>query len=148
MLQVSYSWQKYMLWSVSEYQQRNSLLLELGYKSYSQYLRSDKWAEIRGLKLQRDPECFGCRKPARQVHHGKYTKENLLGDTARDLYSVCKRCHMKIEFTPEGYKRSPKDATDRLKWLHRVFFGRVQIKTDFRSKVFKKISKARQHETA
>ena len=118
--------------TVNAYIQRNELLLELGFISYRQYLRSALWKGIRANKLKRDTKCYGCSKRAQQVHHGSYSLVSLTGKSAKDLWSVCKRCHQWIEFTKDGYKRDPKEATDELKRIHRIYWPKHRNRIDRR----------------
>jgi hypothetical protein len=127
--------------AMREYFRRNEILWDLGFKSYRQYLRSSIWTDIRKKKLQHDPHCYGCGKPARQVHHETYTREILLGETMDGLYSICKRCHLWIEFTKSGDKRSPKDATDELKRIHWQYLGRPRVKFDDRRRALLRASR-------
>lgn len=103
---------------MEEYSNRNTILLELGFKDYKAYLRSDLWKVIRGRKLAKDPNCYGCGRDASnaqmQVHHSQYDRETLLGNYDKYVFSVCSRCHHWIEITRGGYKRNPTDATKEL----------------------------------
>ena len=110
------------------YVKRNVLLAALGFKYYRLYLTSPLWQSIRSKKLAKNPDCFGCGRVATQVHHGKYTKENLSGLDDKYLFSVCKSCHFKSEFTVRGDKRGVKKATKTLteisnksRWTAREF---------------------------
>lgn len=98
----------------SEYERRNENLLILGFKDYAQYCRSKLWKSIRDSRIANEPRCYGCGRPAVQVHHTRYTKEVLAGESTDGLYSICKRCHWYCEFTKSGKKRSPADATKHL----------------------------------
>lgn len=110
--------------SSQEYADRNALLLELGYTDYKEYLKSDLWKGIRQRKIDIDYECFCCGRDENQailqVHHGKYTRDNLLGNTLADLFTACKGCHQNAEVTRTGYKRSPAAATRELKRLRNI----------------------------
>lgn len=123
---------------VSEYARRNEILHQLGFKSYKHYLRDPLWAEIRARKLKQDPYCYGCSKPAQQVHHEHYSEAVLLGETLGGLYSICKRCHQYIEITRDGYKRTPQQATAILKRIHRIYNSRPRLRADNRMKVIRK----------
>lgn len=65
-------------------------------EKYSEYLKSEKWMELRSVVLDRDEHlCQGCLKEeATQVHHLTY--ENVFNELAFQLISVCKDCHNKI----------------------------------------------------
>jgi 5-methylcytosine-specific restriction endonuclease McrA len=119
---------------MEEYAERNEILFELGFRDYARYLRSRLWKDIRARKLEQDPECYGCGrgddKITLQVHHGKYTYDNLAGNTLADLYTVCARCHHWIEVTRAGYKRNPEDATKELHRLRKLYALRQNNKPD------------------
>ena len=118
--------------TVNEYVRRKANLSLLGYASYRQYLRSPLWKSIRAVKLKRDPRCYGCGKAARQVHHSTYAIEVLRGGDSRGLWSVCRRCHRWIEFCRNGNKRSPSQATDELKRIHKMRIGMEDRRVDYR----------------
>lgn len=92
------------------YSKRNAILKQMGFRSYSAYLNSGLWARIRAKKLAAHPKCYGCDKKAAQVHHGKYTYQNLSGLSDDGLYSVCGVCHFTSEFTHDDKKRSVRGA--------------------------------------
>ena len=110
------------------YAERNELLLCLGYRNYRQYLRSDVWKRIRSEQLEKESNCYGCFCPAEAVHHGRYTEENLTGQTGKDLYSICTRCHEKCEVTQSGYKRNPIDATRTLSRMRKMTLALKALK--------------------
>lgn len=72
------------------------------YKSYEEYLKSNKWMEKRSQALRRDG--FNCRRGgarASQVHHTKYPKREELGNEPLEwLVSLCGPCH-EIVHDPE-----------------------------------------------
>ena len=75
------------------------------------YYQSNKWKEIRRLKLKYNSWCEECKsKKHLQVHHKKYTEEEKL----EDLQVLCKRCH----FIHHSYESKPfkscKKCEDRL----------------------------------
>ena len=102
---------------IKAYIKRNTILRSLGFDSYTQYLASSVWQNIRTRHLAKYPDCYGCGKTATQVHHGKYTRANLSGVSSRWLYSACSGCHFKSAFTDYGNKRGPQKATTTLKKL-------------------------------
>lgn len=129
---------------MEEYTQRNELLLILGFKDYRAYLRSPLWKSIRQRKIELDPVCYGCGRcdPAIiQVHHGKYTMDNLTGKTLADMYTVCSRCHRMCEVTRSGFKRTPEYATKELQRIRKVFMAGRRVKTDCRVNVIYGIRK-------
>lgn len=93
---------------------RNRILERLGFQSYKKYLQSKLWKGIRSRQLKLRAHCYACDRPANSVHHEAYTEENLSGESLEMLKSVCRGCHLKIEFTKNGRKRSPMQANRRL----------------------------------
>jgi len=69
----------------------NRVARELGFWCYRDYLKSDLWAEIRGRILP--TSCYKCGANADQVHHTRYTAENMRGDNEGGLRPVCIPCH-------------------------------------------------------
>ncbi len=88
------------------YQKRDEVLFRLGFASYGDYLKSPLWKVIREAKLAVDERCECCGDKAQQVHHLEYKRTVLTGKERHKLVSVCEPCHVKIEFTSEGQKRS------------------------------------------
>ena len=89
------------------YNQRNELLVNLGFLSYVDYLSSELWAEIRNAILVRDDgRCRVCKNRASVVHHIDYSEETMRGDLFDGLVAVCHGCHEKIEFDKDGKKRT------------------------------------------
>lgn len=85
----------------SEYKHRNRVLKDAGFNSYSEYLNSNTWEEIRKKKLSESTSCCLCDKIATELHHAFYYRSILLGDDdaiSRDLYPICHECHTAIEF--------------------------------------------------
>ena len=117
---------------MEEYAERNDTLEDLGFKDYAAYLRSKLWKSIRRDKLGVDPECYGCGREATQVHHGKYTIENLSGLSDEHLYPICGRCHKWIEITKDWVKRSPTAATEELERIRAKYYRRGRFKKDSR----------------
>jgi hypothetical protein len=74
------------------------VFVELGFKSYNDYLSSDLWREIRDKKLKECPSCECCGKVADQVHHYSYCYSVMIGQLTSHLLSVCDECHHRIEF--------------------------------------------------
>ena len=101
------------------YDKRDALVRRLGYVSYQGYLRSAMWAQIRRVVINGFTLCHFCSRLASQVHHGEYTLRNLSGKSLRGLYPVCDACHEAGEYTTNGRKLSPVDATRRMRMLAR-----------------------------
>lgn len=96
------------------YRQRDRMIRRIGFQTYRDYLASPLWAEIRHCVLAANPDCIACGEKATQVHHGKYHPANLSGVSMKDLYAVCRDCHVRCEYAPLGGKRTPKHATEAL----------------------------------
>lgn len=104
----------FWFWSVfmPTYGDRNSLLVTLGFLTYQDYLSSDLWLSIlkRCFRLK-GTVCTLCkRKKASVVHHVAYSKKVLLGLDMKPLFPLCQGCHVKIEFSAKGDKRTLNEA--------------------------------------
>jgi hypothetical protein len=84
--------------ATGEYRARNERLPELGYASYSEYLKSPEWAVIRRDVLNDHPTCCVCDRTACQVHHWDYHDAVMMGLDTAFLLPVCDGCHGEIEF--------------------------------------------------
>ena len=112
---------------VRQYTRRNEILARMGYPTYAAYLASPLWAKVRRAFfadverdfLGGDRPCWSCGAHATQVHHGRYTKKNLTGESFHHLYAVCRKCHEACEFSDDGEKLSPRDSVLRLQKLSR-----------------------------
>lgn len=103
--------QKICLYS---YAPRNQVLKEIGYESYDAYCKSGMWNDIRQRVFDEKGErCVCCGRRAVQVHHRRYNKEDLLGETLEYLEPLCKHCHEKIEMDG-NFKVSLEEANMRL----------------------------------
>lgn len=97
------------------YEERDTLLLEMGYASYQEYLRSNRWNRIRKRVLSaNDNQCVLCGKPANTVHHTDYSKATLQGECIDGLVALCDICHNLAEFTAAGTKRTLDEANNTL----------------------------------
>ncbi len=93
------------------YAKRNQLLSSLGFSSYSEYLASEVWSAIRvRVLLMAEYKCKICGRPATTVHHIGYGKDALIGHKLTGIVALCSGCHYKIEFSPDGKKRTLCDA--------------------------------------
>lgn len=85
------------------YEERNAIVRQLGFRNYRDYLNGDLWARIRGGVLNRAKfKCSCCGNEANQVHHQKYTRENLSGASIKFMVAICGTCHNGIEFGGKG----------------------------------------------
>ncbi len=55
------------------------------------YLKSEHWRDLRGRKLNRNPQCERCQAKACDVHHVRY--RNIFDVQLHDLLSLCRACH-------------------------------------------------------
>lgn len=98
------------------YRARDENLLALGFASYASYLAGELWRSIRKHVMIRDRRsCRCCRARANHVHHDSYAVEVLKGKSSDRLYAVCKACHEKLEFRPDGTKRSFEEVRQALR---------------------------------
>jgi 5-methylcytosine-specific restriction endonuclease McrA len=96
---------------VNDYAERNALLERLGFSTYQDYLNSPLWARIREEVLRRNNRrCAICISFATQVHHRKYTRDNLNGSNYKHLSPICASCHKAIERGGDGKKLEPADV--------------------------------------
>jgi hypothetical protein len=84
----------------SAYGRRDARIRKMGLAdSYAAYLASPLWASIRSGVLDRDGgKCCLCDGPASQVHHSNYKRSTLLGKSLAALFSLCRTCHLAVEF--------------------------------------------------
>lgn len=103
----------------SAYTLRDEALETMGYYCYQDYLESSDWKRIRKQVLK-DATCVGCGNSPTQVHHEKYTLQNLAGTTLDGMKPICRSCHEHIEFGNRKAKVSLKQANFRLNKLIRT----------------------------
>lgn len=73
---------------------------------YNQYIRSERWKELRELALQRAQfKCELCGNPYSAVHHIKYPA-NYDTDTLENVLVVCETCHEKLHGLPDSSENS------------------------------------------
>lgn len=115
---------------IPTYKDRDVILLALGFPSYTVYLVSTLWVRIRSRRLKYDEyTCILCGSPSFCVHHIDYTEENLSGESLEGLVSLCRSCHVKVEFAKNGSKRSlPRAKKIFLKFLQNVGTKSSRIK--------------------
>lgn len=98
------------------YEERNRVLLCLGYRSYRDYLQSRLWARIRLKALRLHGfKCLGCQDRATEVHHFSYQRHVLEGRSLGDLFCVCRKCHEYGEFDNKGRRQTPRGALKRIR---------------------------------
>ena len=102
--------------TMTSYQQRRIVLIELGYTTYDDYLRSTLWGSIRATVLKRcKSKCEVCpQQIATEVHHKSYNHSAMAGSTLGDLVGICRSCHQCAEFHPNGDKRTHEEVNMRI----------------------------------
>lgn len=95
------------------YKDRDILLLELGFRSYTDYLNSSLWMGIRHRCFKTMPNCCICSQETEVIHHRRYDRDILLGKSAAGLIPLCHTCHDVIEL--DGRKKlSLEEANTKL----------------------------------
>lgn len=95
------------------YRIRDRILGELGYESYGEYLESGLWLWLRKRVLAKYKwTCQRCGRKGTQVHHTRYTRDNLSGKTIYFMICICAHCHRVSEFLPDGRKTTQKEANE------------------------------------
>lgn len=97
----------------SAYISRNTVLREMGYRTYALYLKSPLWRRIRKAQLKLHPDCSVCGRVANQVHHKTYSRRCLEGKLPRMLVSLCEPHHKACEFDGQ-HKLNPAQAGRKL----------------------------------
>lgn len=93
------------------YTARTSALIRLGFRTYADYLKSELWRRVRSsVFIVNGTTCKCCGGGADQVHHMNYSEATLQGRRLDALIPICRPCHEKIEFNPDGSKRSVRAA--------------------------------------
>jgi len=96
------------------YETRNAILSEMGFKTYAAYLRSDLWKAIRTRHMQ--GKCRLCEfKMANTLHHTSYTAEIMQSGCRNHLVPLCRTCHIVLEFNGFNEKGDLAKANFRLK---------------------------------
>ena len=96
-------------------------LRSLGFDSYTAYLESEHWNDVRGRYLRSGlwkGRCHGCRKLMAfpEIHHRTYAR--LGRERLHDLRGVCHDCHQAIHAAENG-PTSPSLRTATAKTLKR-----------------------------
>lgn len=105
------------------YEERNSTLYHLGFSSYAEYLESDLWKKIRDrVYKMKGRGCLLCERPATELHHNRYHKNDLLGKTLSFIHPICRDCHLSIEYDRDK-KVSAKTAAKRFDSLRELHCG-------------------------
>lgn len=77
-----------------QYGEWAGVLAALGHDSYGAYLASKRWEAIRTKVMwAQRRRCQYCGGAATEVHHEKYTYENIAGIDIDHLKAACRDCH-------------------------------------------------------
>lgn len=102
--------------TASRYRIRTQSLIQLGFKTYDDYLASDLWLRIKAEVLERDRGiCKTCGKAAYTAHHVTYGLAVMLGQDLSQLISICRGCHYSCEFKGEKKLRYTGQIAESLK---------------------------------
>lgn len=106
------------------YAERSRIVRSLGFKEYENYLSSRLWRNIRQAVIRKSGgRCVRCKSAdTLQVHHRRYTHQNLSGDSTDDMMALCRLCHHAAEFRPDGVKATLDEANA---FLDSPFVGQV-----------------------
>src|SRR6185312_10043229 len=67
--------------------------------SYKDYLASDLWKEVRSKVYRaKGGLCYLCGAQSDALHHNRYSRADLLGQTIKFINPICDECHKSIEF--------------------------------------------------
>lgn len=89
------------------YGERLRALHILGFNTYYDYLASQLWRDVRACLLREsNNECELCGAEATQVHHQRYTLDDMVGNRLDNLVTVCADCHRAVEYDARGVKRT------------------------------------------
>lgn len=99
------------------YASRDQYLAACRLGSYGQYLASSLWKNVRQKVFKKKGRlCVACGGVATQVHHLRYHRRDLLGQSMRYMVPICQPCHKAVEY--DGTKKvSLKVANERLSSL-------------------------------
>lgn len=110
------------------YHSRNSYLKNMGFASYQDYLASDIWKGIREqVYATKGSLCFTCSGAATVLHHLRYSREDLLGETLENIVPLCRTCHHEFEFSA-GVKVSLSSALDAYRSKREVYLSQANEK--------------------
>lgn len=73
-------------------EERDKFLKDLGYNTYSDYLKSDLWALIKKEYLSKREVCANCEELPTDIFHVFWTVDNLIGKDYCGLLPLCRSC--------------------------------------------------------
>lgn len=95
-----------------EYERRSFLLRSMGYKSYKEYLKSNRWKRVCSISFQNNKKCSLCESCDQLIpHHILYTEDNLSGRNTSWIVVICTKCHELIHDIEKSAKINPLKAT-------------------------------------
>ena len=106
-----------------QYRERNRILRALGFNSYSEYLGSEMWAQVKQKVWREGAKCVVCAGVATELHHRRYCKCDLEGLVTKHIVPICRDCHQRIEFLG-GQKIGPAQVRKREKVERRIIIRR------------------------
>ena len=120
--------------------QRTRSLEALGYRNYSQYLRSSLWRAIRIYIYQRaDGKCEDCyeNQPA-VIHHLSYDIETMRGCCFITLLALCDDCHLAFHGRHVWRRTQQQQLSQRLRLPKRLLDEHARKTRDMRPRLVKR----------
>lgn len=78
---------------IEENEEEYSEFCDNAKEEYKEYLKSDRWKELRLLRLEKDNfKCRDCGNEANEVHHTSYNNINTPWEI-HEIISLCHNCH-------------------------------------------------------
>lgn len=97
---------------IRQYQRRNAYLKRLGFANYREYLKSPLWKSISAKVRTTRKACLLCRGHHKlEVHHKRYTRDNLRGKSLKWLCVLCHNCHTQVSKLEKERNWTPERAT-------------------------------------
>lgn len=110
------------------YDERDSNLRKMQFKCYRDYLNSNLWGRIRNKVFQRKGyRCSLCSGHAEELHHNRYSLEDLQGKDISHIHPVCSLCHYMVEHTASGTKRDLIGAKDEFNHRRKLRVGKIKF---------------------
>lgn len=116
---------------MTAFQKRDDLLIEMGYLSYQEYLKSELWEYVKSqLERQENVDkCWACLSKTGLVwHHTTYSLHVLVGNIKQrsvlpEVVRVCCQCHRAIHFVGEMFIEDMSIVNERLLAIHECFLA-------------------------
>ncbi len=122
------------------YRDRNLLLERMGFPTYSHYLDSELWSQVRNAAAElHGSRCVLCHSNRIIFHHVSYAEAVLTGQDLSAIVPLCHRCHERVEFRKDGSKRTLANSQRQLAILIAKKNARTHLRNLKRRRaVFKK----------